>query len=103
MFSASYSAAKSGEELLDPLIIRQMKPDVVIGHRGIRFEGDAASIRSPFHMKLERQSGPPLEIAANVNIKFIAERGTGRFGLPVKKWRIQSLEYVNDIPKPPHD
>lgn len=102
MFATSYAAAKGTEASLDPLTVRQLKPEVVIGHRGIKLEGDRAVIPSPLHMKIEPSPGQTVEIAANVNIWFVSERKAKFLGLPAKKWRIQSVEYAGDIPKPPH-
>ena len=101
MFSTSYAAAKGTEASLDPLTVRQLRPEVVIGHRGIKFEGDRAVIPSPLHMKIEPTPGQTVEVAAKVNIWFVSERKTTFLGLPAKKWRIQSVEYAGDIPKPP--
>lgn len=103
MFFTSYAAAKGTEASLDPLTVRQLRPEVVIGHRGIKFEGDRAVIPSPLHMKIEPTPGQTVEVAAKVNIWFVSERKTTFLGLPAKKWRIQSVEYAGDIPKPPHN
>ena len=103
MFSTSYAAAKGTEAFLDPLTVRHLRPEVVIGHRGIKLEGDRAVIPSPLHMKIEPSPGQTVEIAANVNIWFVSERKTKFLGLPAKKWRIESVQYVGDIPKPPRN
>ncbi len=103
MFATSYAAAKGAEASLDPLTVRQLRPEVVIGHRGIKLEGDRAVIPSPLYMKIKPSPGQTVEIAANVNIWFVSERKTTFLGLPAKKWRIQSVEYAGDIPKPPHN
>lgn len=103
MFFTSYAAAKGAEASLDPLTARQLKPEVVIGHRGIKLEGDRAVIPSPLHMKIKPSPGQTVEIAAKVNIWFVSERKTTFLGLPARKWRIQSVEYAGDIPKPPYN